>query len=278
MGLLPGPQDIMAGLQLLDRAKSAFPGYEEETIVAVHGNPLSKISDLFNQAIAIAFGQTQNVILEKLSPTPFFADAQFDLMNKSVTVTLRYMFNGMLSQVIGGPRLVERFFTEMPADNLKVGKENNAWFTAVIALKGSDDLKNALDNTNVVAWGDQADIQAGKPLQYNNLPPLDGGSRGTFLEKLVLSALGGDCSIRDAWSSIRNKTMRTKPCDTGASGSSNSSSMTGTITGLTSDIYNTLTTATSTSDPSQQMPSSILDIYTSLLSTGGNTSSLSSGG
>lgn len=272
VGLLKDPQDALARLRLLDFLRSSVPAYEEETIVTVVGNPKSKNSDLFNQAVAIAFGQTKNVFLGGVTPTPFIADAQYDLMHKSVTVKLRYMFNGLASGAFS-PVLIDRFFNQPPGDNLYAGKENNVWFETIISLQGSEDLKKAVDNKNVVAWGNQDDIAAGKPSKRANLPPADNGSRGTFLEKLVLNALGVECRPNDAWSSVRdNKNLVTLPSTPSSSGSF----VTGvglTLTGLVQDINASLsgsveTTSQEASNIAGSINSLVGGLYQNLISMG----------
>ncbi len=259
-----------------------FPSYEEETIVAVHGSPNASMGDLFNQAIAIAFGQTKVVFLDWL-PTPFVADAQYDMMNKSVTVTLRYMFSGIMSQTSQAlplgtrTKFVDRFFSDPPADNIVGGQPNNKWFADVIAasaLPAAAKLRDATSSNQVVGYGVQADINAGAAIKPNGIINLaDNGTRGnTFLEKLVLNSLGVECSVTDAWKSIRNKPAAAMPGVPSASGVSVSGNANvGTLTGTTQEIYNTLTSGDSGQSSeseliASQMAGTVLDIYTELIS------------
>ena len=194
------------GGSVIDKVAGFFPIYEEETVVSVYGNSRSKLGDLFNQAVAIAFGQTKNVFLASL-PTPFVADAQYDMMHKSVTVTLRYMFNGIMSQLSTGissltgglifnPKFVDRFFSDPPSDNISGGLPNNVWFSSVFSdanNAAAQKLQVVCSSPLVVGWGVEADILARKPRNPNGVNSLsDYGSRGTFLERLVLSAFAVD--------------------------------------------------------------------------------------
>lgn len=273
--------DVLAALQMADRVREAFPFYEEETTVNVQGNANSKIADLFNQAVAIAFGQTKNVFLAETT-TPFVADAQYDMMHKSVTVTLRYTQAGIASQnpvtgaaaIAGTSVFNDRFFNEPPDDNLSAGKPNNVWFNLSINNGGNQGLKNAVENNAFVAMGDPATIAASNSPKANWIPGnglgvTNSGVRGTFLERLVYSALASDCQVTDTYQQIRNRPLTYQPgTPTVNPGDSSLSNSPYTITALANTIYSSLMTETE-EQPPDQMLNSMVSVFQNTLSSGG---------
>lgn len=222
MALLDGIGSLGGGLSVIDKLKDIFPTYEEETTVIIQGAPQSSNDDLFNQAVAIAFGVTRSAV-SKWLPTPYVAEAQYDLMHKSCTVVLRHIYNGIFSQnQIAAPFLLDRFFTSPPENNMSGSPPSGVWLnlirkaaqlapdapTRAAAVK----LNGVLDDKNTVLWGSWQSIRDGKPaLKANGVSLVETGRNMTFTEKLVLAAISPGCEATDAWKQARDQKTVTKP-------------------------------------------------------------------
>jgi hypothetical protein len=181
---------IWRNLPAISKLSEALPTYEEIIEVRAYGNARSQKKDLFRLALSVAFGQVTQL---NGFNTPFSIRVDYDLMAKSVSVILSYVYSGAINKSVNtlngvpGGKYLDPILNGCPTENVVTGDYNRAgWFLSGPFLANKPALPHGKTVGHGTIDGAMGAIQPG--------PVGDGISRGTFVEKLFYAKLSDACA------------------------------------------------------------------------------------